>query len=479
MRSRSLAANNPSSERVFKSLPEWLSWHESLHVSEIELGLERCRRVAERMGLGAPAKTVVTVAGTNGKGSSVAILDSILREAGYSVGTYTSPHLLAYNERIRIGGQPASDEAICDAFERIEYSRGTIPLTYFEFGTLAALAMFSDAALDVAILEVGLGGRLDAVNIVDPDVSLIATIGIDHIEFLGDTRESISLEKAGIMRANTPAVCSDADVPRAMKDFARSLPTNLDIPGDGFRFAPESDTTWSWWSDNDIKADLPRPNLEGDYQLRNAAGVLMVLEHLREKLPVSPRDIVTGLETIRLTGRFQRFPGDVETIVDVAHNAQATAAFVRTLAAAPCPGRTHVLLGMLRVKDRTGVIQALRSVADTWHLATITGRRGAKSSELYDALKKVVGKSATAELYDSVGAGYEGVLAGAIPGDRIVALGSFLVVSEVLGCLDLCSSFVLNDIDRWEFDGSTTETKGRRCRSTCCACRCIYPDTSR
>jgi len=429
-----MSANSSVSHVSFDSLAGWLTWQESLHVTDIALGLERSRLVANNMGVTVPAPTIVTVAGTNGKGSSVAMLDSILRQAGYRVATYTSPHLLAYNERIRINGAPVSDEEICGAFERIEFARAGTPLTYFEFGTLAALSLFNDAPLDVVILEVGLGGRLDAVNIIDADVALIATIGIDHTEFLGDTREQISLEKAGIMRKGKPAVCSDIDITSNIKQFARDLPTQMEVLGNSFYYSDDGEC-WSWWSGDRLRVDLPKPSLAGDYQLGNAAGVLMVLELLTDRLPVTDLEISRGLSETRLPGRFQRIEGAVETILDVAHNAQAVDAFVRTLATlAPVP-RTHVLLGMLRVKDRESVIGSLQPIADNWYFATVDARRGATNSELYDSLKRVASKSARAGTYDSIADAYASAIAAAQPGERIIALGSFLVVSEVMACL--------------------------------------------
>ncbi len=428
-----MSASSSLSDVSFDSLDAWLAWQESLSVTDIELGLDRSRLVANNMGIKAIAPTVVTVAGTNGKGSSVAMLDSILRQAGYRVATYTSPHLRSYNERIRIDGTPVSDQDICGAFERVEFARAGTPLTYFEFGTLAALSLFSDAVLDIVILEVGLGGRLDAVNIIDADVALIATIGIDHTEFLGDNREQISLEKAGILRMGKPAVCSDIDVTSSIKRFARELPTQLEILGSSYRFSDDGDH-WSWWSGDTVRTELPKPSLAGDYQLGNAAGVLMVLEILKGRVPVTDIDIVRGLTDISLPGRFQRISGEIETILDVAHNAQAVEAFVRTLLRLE-PRRTHVLLGMLRTKDHPSVIRSLEPIVDTWHLATVNARRRATGIELYASLKLVAGRSAHARTYDSVASAYQGITGIVKPGDRIVALGSFLVVSEVMACL--------------------------------------------
>ena len=430
-----MAATSQATNVKFASLDQWLRWQESLHVEDIDLGLDRCREVARKMGLNRPAIHVVTVAGTNGKGSSIAMLDAIWRAAGYSVATYTSPHLRDYNERIRVNGAPASDAEICYAFERVELARGSTPLTYFEFGTLAALSLFSEATLDAAILEVGLGGRLDAVNIIDADVALIATIGIDHVEYLGGTRAEIALEKAGIMRSGKPAVCSDIDIPQSLMRRACELPTRLEVLGQTYHYVEDDDDTWSWWSGEKIIAELPKPSLLGSYQLGNAAGVIKVIETLMPALQVAEMHIATGLKETELRGRFQVIPGDVELVLDVAHNAQAVAAMVGNLQAHPTGGNTHILLGMLRVKDRDSVIRLLEPVADSWHLATVVGRRGATGDELYESLKQALGKRTAARTYDCAAAAYDGAINNAKSGDRIVALGSFLVVSEVMRCL--------------------------------------------
>jgi dihydrofolate synthase/folylpolyglutamate synthase len=429
-----LATARPYDEVKTDSLADWLVWQESLHVVDIELGLERCNAIAQRLRLTRPAKTVVTVAGTNGKGSSVAMLESIWRAAGYAVGTYTSPHLLAYNERIRINGESASDAYICAAFERVEHAREGRPLTYFEFGTLAALVMFSEAMPDVAILEVGLGGRLDAVNIIDADVSLITAIGIDHVEFLGSTREQISLEKAGIMRPGKPAVCSDIDIPQSLRKYAQDLPTDVEILGDTYRFSDDGET-WSWWSGDAQIANLPKPNLVGDHQLGNASGVLKVVELLQPQLPTSDGDIALGLRETRLQGRFQVIPGDIEVVLDVAHNAQAVEVFVRTLQTLKPKNKTHVILGMMRIKDREGAIRLLAPIADSWHLASVNARRGASSEELQESLSKVIGKRGKAHLYNCAAEAYAGAKLSAQTGDRIIAIGSFLVVCEILNCV--------------------------------------------
>jgi dihydrofolate synthase / folylpolyglutamate synthase len=415
---------------ISRSLIEWLSWQESLHPKDIELGLDRCRLVAERMGLLPPSYTVITVAGTNGKGSTVAMLERLYRVAGLRVASYTSPHLLRYNERIRIANQPVDDQRICEAFERVERARETIPLTVFEFGTLAALAIFGDEPLDLAILEVGMGGRLDAVNIVDADIAVIATLDIDHVEWLGNTREAIAREKAGIMRSGRPAICSDPNVPPSLIEVARTIGAPLELLGQSFHFV-DNNESWTWWSGDLLLERLPKPNLAGGYQLRNAAGVLKAVERLGAKYPVTPEMIATALTTTTLPGRFQRVQGPVEFILDVAHNAQAVEYFVATLLTLPAAPRTHVILGMLRTKDRASAMLSLSQVVDCWHLATVSARQGATGDELYQTWQQLE-RRGSAQTYDSIAQAYRGALAAANPGERVLVVGSFVTVGEVL-----------------------------------------------
>ena len=411
-------------------LQDWLTWQESLHIRDIDLGLERTRSVAKRMGIRAPSYSVVTVAGTNGKGSSVAMLDAIWRRAGYSTATYTSPHLLRYNERIRLNGEEADDESLCRVFERIEQARCGESLTYFEYGTLAAFALFEEAGPDIAILEVGLGGRLDAVNTVDPDVALITALGIDHVEWLGGTRESIAREKAGIMRAGKPAVCSDPAVPADLIEIAAGLAAPLELLGQSFQFDDAGDS-WSWRSGDRIIDNLPMPNLFGRYQLRNAAGALKVAELLSDRYPVDEDHIRGALVSIKLRGRFERIPGTIEHILDVAHNGQAIRAFVETLKVLPAAPRTHLLLGMRKGKDHESAVQALSPVVDVWHLATLGVAHGATSGELEIVVKRN-GAGQQCVCHDTVEGGYEAMLAAAEPGDRVIVIGSFVTVGSVM-----------------------------------------------
>ncbi len=420
----------PDTNRPARTLREWLAWQETLHAKDIELGLERCRAVAQRMHLLPLPCAVVTVGGTNGKGSTVAMLERVYREAGYRVAAYTSPHLLRYNERIKVMNQSASDAQICAAFAAVEAARGDIPLTVFEFGTLAALQIFRDAQLDLAILEVGMGGRLDAVNIVDADVAVIATLDIDHVEWLGHTREAIAREKAGIFRAARPAVCSDPAVPQSLLECARETSAELALLGHDFHFADRG-ARWSWWSVGARFDDLPKPSLSGSYQLRNASGVLKVVQCLQTRFPVNETVIARALASTELPGRFQRIPGEVELVLDVAHNAQAIENFVATLAALPAVTRTHVVLGMLTTKDHASVMQALAKVVTDWHLATVTSRHGATSAALLEAWRKFKLRAAV-QCYASVSEAYQGAWRAARPGERILVVGSFITVGEVL-----------------------------------------------
>ena len=427
----------------FETLEQWLLWQETAAPKEIDLGLARCRRVAKEMGIDCGDAVVTTVAGTNGKGSSVTMLEQIWIAAGYKVAAYTSPHMIAYNERIRIDGVPVSSRKICAAFETIEAHRNDTYLTYFEYGTLAALKIFEAAKPDVILLEVGLGGRLDAVNIIDPDVALITSIGIDHVEFLGSDRESIGGEKAGIMRSDTPAVCSDPEIPQSIVDVADKIDAKLGYLGVDFSFA-EHANGWDWWNRSTELFNLPKPNLEGDYQFRNASGVLQVVDLLQERLPVARSVVENMLRTVTLWGRFQTFPGPVEYIFDVAHNVQAIEQFVETLKKHGADGENHLVLGMLRTKDRAAVMQVLKPSVSKWYLASVQARRGTTSEELFKSLCELE-DAPQAELFDSVSGALDAAKKAAKEGDRIIALGSFLVVSEALRYLNKVDRYVIED----------------------------------
>lgn len=412
----------------FETLAEWLAWQETLHPTVIDLGLERVSAVAARLGLLTPKHIVITVAGTNGKGSSVALLESILVNAGHRVGSYTSPHILSYNERIRIDRQPVADADLMLAFEHIDQARGDISLSYFEFGTLAAMELFQHAALDVALLEVGLGGRLDAVNIQDADVALVTGIGIDHVEWLGPDRESIGREKAGIFRAGRPAICSDPAPPESVRATAAGLAADWYALNERFGFDVRA-AGWEWWGPGIRMMELPMPALPGPIQVQNAAGVLMVLHCLGERLPVTLQATHTGLQQMRLRGRFEIVPGPIECIFDVAHNPHAAEQLAAALAARPCHGRTLAVCGMLADKDAAGVAATLSDQIQAWYLGGLEGARGQSAQRLAERMGVA---DQNTHLYADVPAAYAAAHAAAQTGDRILVFGSFHTIAELL-----------------------------------------------
>jgi len=406
----------------FTTLNQWLDWQTSLHPREIELGLTRCRTVAQRLNLLPPRFPIISVAGTNGKGSSVILLDAILSAAGYRIGRFTSPHLLRYNERICIAGHEADDAEICQAFRLIEEVRDDISLTFFEFSTLAALLIFQHNEVDLAVLEVGLGGRLDAVNIVDPKIALVTAIDIDHVEWLGHDRESIGFEKAGIFRAACPAVCSDAQPPQSLIKHAEQLQAPLYYLDRDFAYQKSSDKTWIWQRMNKTQ-HLPLPSLPGEFQLQNAAGVLMVLELLN--FPVPKTAIHQGLINATLPGRFQVLPG---RILDVAHNPLGARVLAHLLKQLPCQGETHAVVGMLKDKDIATVLAIMQDAIHHWHVAPLNTPRSASAQSLVEHLTAI--GASRIHSYPSIAAAYTQSLAQ--KGDRIVVFGSFYTVSEIL-----------------------------------------------
>ncbi|WP_127477463.1 bifunctional tetrahydrofolate synthase/dihydrofolate synthase [Sulfurivermis fontis] len=415
----------------FNSLAAWLEWQETLHPSTIDLGLERVAAVLRRLHPAPPPFVVITVGGTNGKGSTVAMLDAILRAGGYRVGAYTSPHLLRYNERVRLDGEMVDDAALCDAFARIDAARGDISLTYFEFGTLAALDIFWHAGVDVAILEVGMGGRLDAVNVLDADVALVTTVDIDHAQWLGETREAIAFEKAGIYRGGRPAVYGSPDAPQTLLDHAAAIGAPLFRYGRDFGARPEGEG-WRWWGGGQERHALPLPALRGRSQLQNAAGVLMALAAVAHRLPLDQAQIRAGLLAATLPGRFQIQPGEVVRILDVAHNPQAAAELAANLAAMPCAGRTLAVVGMLADKDMAGALGQLRDAIDHWYAAALQVPRGATTAQLTAALAAAGTGAERVTACGDVTAALAQAQAAARAGDRIVVFGSFYTVAEAL-----------------------------------------------
>jgi dihydrofolate synthase/folylpolyglutamate synthase len=416
------------------SLADWLAWQETLHVREIDLGLERSRQILDRLALPPPGRVIVTVAGTNGKGSSVAMLDAIYRAAGYRTGCYTSPHLLRYNERIRIDGVPAADEEIVAAFRQVEAARGQISLTYFEFGTLAAFCLLAAAQPDVAILEVGLGGRLDAVNLLDADLALLTTIDLDHTQWLGDTREQIGREKAGILRPDRPAVCSDPAPPASILECAARLGTPLSRLGQGYGFMVSA-AGFDFWGSAGRFSSLPCPGLFGDYQYQNATGVLETVGLLQGRLPVTEAAVRQGLAGAFVAGRFQRFPGPVEVVLDVAHNPQGAVALTHCLRKVPAAGGTHFVVGMMRDKDIGKFLGECASLAASFWVAGLPVTRGAPPGQLAELLTDLK-VTVPIHPHEQVAEAFASALRAAVPGDRVVVTGSFLTVAEGLRCLE-------------------------------------------
>ena len=416
------------------NLAEWLSHLESLHPKTIALGLERVAQVKQRLNLN-PDFPVITVGGTNGKGSVCAMLECILHAAGYRVGCYTSPHLLHYNERVRIGKQQASDAELCASFDQIEQARGEIALTYFEFGTLAAIQCFIEHKVDVAILEVGLGGRLDAVNVFDTDCAVIASVDIDHTDYLGDTREAIAYEKAGIMRKGRVAICADDNVPQAIRSQAQQIGAELWCIDNDFGFTPHQGQ-WDYRSKVSSRNALPYPALRGAYQLGNASAALAALDTLKNGLPVSMEAVRRGLGEVQLSGRFQVVPGRPVLILDVAHNPHAARSMAQNLAGLPpCP-HTYAVFSMLADKDIAGVISALDSHVDTWLVAALDTPRAADSARLESMLEQCRVRGEI-KVCDSIPAALSYAYKAAGENDRITAFGSFHTVAEVMSAKGL------------------------------------------
>lgn len=414
----------------YSTLADWLAWQESLHPTKIDLGLERVRTVLRRMGLEQPAYAVITVGGTNGKGSCVALLEAMLSAAGYRVGAYTSPHLLRYNERVRVARDMVDDAQWCEAFARVDEARQDISLTYFEFGTLAALEIFSRVGLDIAILEVGMGGRLDAVNILDADLAIVTTVDMDHTAWLGSDREQIAVEKAGILRRSRPAVYGDANPPAALVTQARALGVPLHCFSWDFGYELERQG-WLWWGLGRRRHTLPMPRMRGPFQLKNAATALMALELLSPRFPVGRQAVRAGLISASLPGRLQLLDERGLRICDVAHNPQAAAALAEGLASLPCGGATHAVVAMLADKDMAGVIGAMSGTVDIWHVAGLDGERGAAMAQLARQVRAVVGEQVVCE-YPSVPAALATAAAVAGAADRIVVFGSFYTAAAAL-----------------------------------------------
>jgi dihydrofolate synthase/folylpolyglutamate synthase len=410
---------------VSLSLPEWLARLETRHPKAIELGLERVGRVWRRLGE-RPAFPMVTVAGTNGKGSVCAYLESILGEAGYRVGRYTSPHVLRFNERIRIAGVEAGDADIAEALAAVEAARDDVPLTYFEHTTLAAMWLFQHQGIDAAVLEVGLGGRLDAVNLFDADCALVTNIDLDHMDYLGPDREAIGFEKAGIFRSDRPAICADADPPASLLGHAASIGAHLGRIGPDFSVEIGAND-WLCRVGQRAYAALPRPAMVGDHQFDNAAAAIAALDALRDRLPVPVAAIRAGLAGARMPGRFQVVGQRPLRILDVGHNPHAARALAASLASVP--GRKLAVFAMLADKDAAGAVEPLAGVFAHWYLAGLGGPRGRPASALAE-LFTARGLPHTA--CPDVAAAWHAACQAAGPADTIAAFGSFHTVAELM-----------------------------------------------
>ena len=420
-----------------KTLQEWLDWCEQLHPVAIDMGLDRVKTVADRMDLRFDCP-VITVAGTNGKGSTCAMLEAVLLQAGYRTGVYTSPHLVHFEERCRLHGESASAEAFAEAFAAVEGARGDVSLTYFEFSTLAILHLMARSNLDVAILEVGLGGRLDAVNIIDTDCAIITSIDLDHMDYLGPDREAIGREKAGIMRAGRPVVVSDPQPPQSVIEHAQQLGADLWLFGRDHNYAGDRQQ-WSWSGRGKRFNSMAYPALRGANQLLNASGVLAALEAVRNRLPVSAQAVRTGLATVELPGRFQIIPGQPTLILDVAHNPHAAATLAANLDQMGFFPRTHVVWGAMADKDLTGMVTRLRPLVDAWYCCDLPTDRAATAAQLQQVIEAdmaarplLTAPKATVSTHADPMAALTAALAGADPTDRIVVFGSFYTVGGVL-----------------------------------------------
>jgi dihydrofolate synthase / folylpolyglutamate synthase len=422
-----------------RTLAQWLALQESVHPKTIDMGLARVASVARALGIDKPACPVITVGGTNGKGSTVAHLEAFLRAAGATTGMFTSPHLLRYNERIRVAGADVDDAQLISAFEQIEQARGATTLTFFEYNTLAALLIFAERRVDVAILEVGLGGRLDAVNLVDADVAVVCSIGFDHRDWLGDSLEQIAAEKAGIFRSGRPAVLSTQDMPASLYSTLEQVGARAVIADRDFSWQVEEGANdegrWSYRGPRMSLSDLPPSALAGSIQYRNASAALAAIGSLGSRFVLDERMATEGLRNVQLAGRFQVIPGPVEWILDIAHNEPAAVVFARHVSDRPMghaldkAGRTFAVVGILADKDAHAIAAQLEPLVDHWILCTLPGPRGRSADELAQQLRLPPDE---VTLADSVEEGCEVAREAAEPGDRVLVFGSVYTVGPAL-----------------------------------------------
>lgn len=422
----------------FEHLTEWLAWQEGLHPKAIDLGLERIRRVLQRLGMSAPRCPVVTIAGTKGKGSCAALIHSILSAAGYRVGLFTSPHLRRYNERICIADTEISDASLCAVFERIDRMRGDISLTYFEFNALAALLCFDTASLDAWVLEVGMGGRLDAVNVVDADVAIVTSIGLDHTEWLGTDLDSIAREKAGVFRSGRPALYGSTAMPMTIAQVAAEVGASLLRAGHDFNYQAGI-TAWTWTMGEQCLESLPYPALAGEVQLANASCAIAAVQLLQDHLPVTRDAIDQGLRNVRLNGRLQRVVArhtGVEWLLDVAHNTLSAGVLAQHLATLP-KRPTVAVLGVMADKDLDGMIATLRAYVDAWLVVSLPSPRALSGAQLEQHLRSA-GLTVLATV-PQLEAAFAQASALCVAGQfvRVLVFGSFLTVGPALDWLAL------------------------------------------
>lgn len=416
-----------------KTLYDWLDYLDQLHPKEIDMGLERVARMRDALELN-PEFPIIIVGGTNGKGSVCAMLESIVHCAGYQVGCYTSPHLLRYNERIRINQHEVTDEALCKAFSLVESARveANVTLTYFEFGTLAAMLLFIQAKVDVAVLEVGLGGRLDAVNVFDADCAVLTSIGLDHMDYLGSTREAIGHEKIGIFRSGRPAICGESDIPEHLYPLMAATGADLYYFSKDFHYSADA-RQWRYTGIQERTHNLPLPALRGEFQLQNASVAFAAIEALQDHLPVSMNAIRQGLVETTLPGRFQIISAHPTVILDVAHNPDAARKLAANLEKMPIRGRSFAVIAMLKDKDIVGTVQELKNNINYWLVAALNTARGASCTEILDALKQAgVTDDRIIGTFSNVSEAYASARERVSDNDRICVFGSFYTIGPVL-----------------------------------------------
>ena len=414
------------------TLEEWIDWQCKLHPTNMDFNLSRVIEVAKKLKIDQPIPKVITVAGTNGKGSTVSILESILYESDYKVGSYTSPHLLNFNERIKIDKVPVNTNSICDAFESIEETRGNITLTYFEFSTLAALIIFSKSNLDVIILEVGLGGRLDAVNIINPDISIITNIGLDHTDILGDDIEQIAYEKAGVMRKNKSTVIGYRNVHNSILAEGENINSKISKIDEHYHAEVRDDDSWVFKNSDGIKINCENPGIKGDIQIKNAAAAIQAI-HLCDGLELNEKKVLIGLKNAKIIGRFQIFETKPTVILDVAHNPQSIDILKDNLKKYFPNKKFHAVFGVLKDKDVDEILIKLKGVFDSWHISESTNERALRITELKDKKFFTLEKPS---IYGNINKAFDGAIENIKKEDEIIVVfGSSYTVAPILSKL--------------------------------------------